>query len=91
MSHSDDKEATMVTVMQRAAAAATVWGNEIRERCEDRARDERGQTAAEYMGVLLIVGLIIFAIVELEVAQTIAEAVEDMVNDISGGENPQES
>jgi Flp pilus assembly pilin Flp len=89
MSHSDDKEATMVTAMQRAAAAAKVWGSEFRERCGDRARDERGQTAAEYMGILLVVGLIIFAIAQSGIPGQIVTAIGEIIGDIAGGADPQ--
>jgi pilus assembly protein Flp/PilA len=88
MSHSDDKEATMVTVMQKAAAAATVWGSEFRERCGDRAREERGQTAAEYMGILLVVGVIIAAVATSGIGEDIVNAIKGIITDITGGTDP---
>jgi hypothetical protein len=48
-------------------------------------RDERGQTAAEYMGMLLLVALIVGAIVGSGVAATIAGGVERTVCAIAQG------
>jgi len=55
----------------------------------ERAREQRGQTAAEYMGILLIVALIIGALVSLNLHTTISEAVEGFINDIKGGDSPE--
>jgi hypothetical protein len=48
-------------------------------------RDERGQTAAEYMGMLLLVALIVGAIVSSGVAATIAGGVDRAVCAIAQG------
>jgi Flp pilus assembly pilin Flp len=52
-----------------------------------RAKDPRGQTAAEYMGVLLLVALIIVAVVGTGVAGKIAGAVSGAVDQITS-QNP---
>jgi hypothetical protein len=54
----------------------------------DRAKDPTGQTAAEYMGVLFLVAMIIAAIVLLKVPQTIADGINGLVNNISTGTDP---
>ena len=51
----------------------------------ERARDERGQTAAEYMGLLFVIALIIGALISLKVHETIAEAADGLIRDISNG------
>ena len=51
----------------------------------ERARDQRGQTAAEYMGLLFVIALIIGALISLEVPQDIAKAADGLVGDISKG------
>jgi Flp pilus assembly pilin Flp len=51
----------------------------------ERARDERGQTAAEYMGLLFVIALIIGALISLEIPQKIAEAAAGLIDDISTG------
>lgn len=82
----------MVTVMQRVAATATVWGGELNERGQrflQRARDERGQTAAEYMGILLLVAVIIAAVVVSGIPGQIKGAIEGIITDISTGSKPE--
>jgi Flp pilus assembly pilin Flp len=51
-----------------------------------RAREQRGQTAAEYMGILLIVALIIGALVSLDVDGKISSAVGDFIDNIKNGD-----
>ncbi len=48
------------------------------------ARDPRGQTAAEYLGVLLVVAAIIVAIVATDPGQAISDKLSDIVRDIAG-------
>ena len=48
-------------------------------------RDQRGQTAAEYMGVLLLVSLIIAALFTSSVGDWIKNGVSDLVDDIANG------
>jgi Flp pilus assembly pilin Flp len=52
----------------------------------ERAREQRGQTAAEYMGILLIVALIIGALVSLDVDGKIKTAVGDFIENIKKGD-----
>jgi Flp pilus assembly pilin Flp len=56
----------------------------------ERAREQRGQTAAEYMGILLIVAMIIGALFSLGVHTMIKDAVEGFINNIKAGEQPVE-
>lgn len=53
----------------------------------ERTRDERGQTAAEYMGVLLLVSLIIAALFTSSIGDWITNGVGDLVNDIANGDS----
>lgn len=48
-------------------------------------RSERGQTAGEYMGILLLVAVIIGALIQFNVDDKIANATGDMVDLIAGG------
>ena len=50
-----------------------------------RVRSELGQTAAEYLGVLLIVSVIIAAVATTDVGHEITARLSDLVRDISGG------
>ena len=51
----------------------------------ERAKEQRGQTAAEYMGILLIVSLIIAALFGAGIGTKIADGVKDLVADIGNG------
>ena len=48
------------------------------------ARAPRGQTAAEYLGVLLVVAAIIVAIVATDPGQAISDKLSEIVRDIAG-------
>jgi hypothetical protein len=54
----------------------------------ERAREQRGQTAAEYMGILLIVAMIIGAIFALKLHEDIANAAQGFVDNIKSGDKP---
>ncbi len=54
------------------------------ERMQTRLSDERGQTAAEYMGILVIIAAIIVAITGLNLDTKIRDAVETAINSIAG-------
>lgn len=49
-----------------------------------RRRDDRGQTAAEYLGIIVVVALIITAILGSGIGDTIASAIMTKISEISG-------
>ena len=51
----------------------------------NRLSDQSGQTAAEYMGILLFVAVVIAAMIGLNVDDKIANAANTMVDKIAGG------
>jgi hypothetical protein len=51
----------------------------------ERARSARGQTAAEYMGVLLVVSVIIAAVGMTDLGHDITSRLSELVQDIAGG------
>jgi Flp pilus assembly pilin Flp len=51
----------------------------------ERARDQRGQTAAEYMGILFIVSAIIAAVMLGNIGGLIKTQLHSIVSDISHG------
>lgn len=51
----------------------------------NRVEDQRGQTAAEYMGILLVVAVIIGALIAAKVHTHIADAANGMIDKIAGG------
>ena len=52
-----------------------------------RGRDPRGQTAAEYVGVLLVVSVIIAAVATTDVGHDITSKLSSLVGDIAGGDS----
>ena len=52
----------------------------------ERARDNRGQTAAEYMGVLLVVSVIIAGVSQTGIGDQIVQKMKGLVNAIAAGE-----
>ena len=53
-----------------------------------RLSDPRGQTAAEYMGILLIVAVIVAGAFKSGIVDGIADRVSDIVNAVGGGKSP---
>jgi hypothetical protein len=51
-----------------------------------RARSQRGQTAAEYLGVLLIVSVIIATLATTDIGHEITGQLSRLVRDIAGDE-----
>jgi hypothetical protein len=54
-----------------------------------RARSSEGQTAAEYVGVLLVVSVIVAAVAKTGVGHDITDRLSDLVRDISSGNSGQ--
>ena len=82
----------MQTIVQRTEEVARELGIHARITLDnllhavgERAREQRGQTAAEYMGILLVVAVIIGALIAADVDGKIAKAAGDMVDKIAGG------
>ena len=50
------------------------------------ARDQRGQTAAEYMGILLVVAVIVGAIATSGVGGKLSGLIGDMIDSVSRGD-----
>jgi hypothetical protein len=53
-----------------------------------RARLAHGQTAAEYVGVLLVVSAIIVGVAATDIGHDITEKLSELVRDIAGGSSP---
>lgn len=80
---------SIITQVQDNAREMCIRSLGVIEAAKTRARDQRGQTAAEYMGILLLIGMIIFALVTTtDIDKQISEAVKGLVTDISKGSDP---
>jgi pilus assembly protein Flp/PilA len=53
----------------------------------ERMREERGQTAAEYLGVLVVVSVIIALVSQTQVGKEISDSISTVVGKIAGGES----
>lgn len=49
------------------------------------ARDDRGQTAVEYLGIIAVVVAIVLAITGTGIGQTILDAITTQIGNITGG------
>ncbi|MEU0072182.1 hypothetical protein ABZ027_21935 [Streptomyces sp. NPDC006332] len=49
------------------------------------ARDDRGQTAVEYLGIIAVVVAIVLAITGTDIGNTIYTAITDKINEVIGG------
>ena len=71
--------------LRKQCIEAFVGLQAMAESLAERARENRGQTAAEYMGILLVVAVIIGALIAADVDGKIAKAANTMVDKIAGG------
>ena len=53
-----------------------------------RAQDARGQTASEYMGILLVVAVIVAGALKSGIAEGIGDGISHIVKSISHGKSP---
>jgi Flp pilus assembly pilin Flp len=77
-----------ITTLQDAYREFCIQAHGVGRTIRRRAAEERGQTAAEYMGILLVVALIISALFVSGIGDAIAGAAGKMVTHISKGEKP---
>ena len=66
------------------AVRSQTYVADLVERMQARLADEEGQTAAEYMGILLIVGTIIAALIKLKIGDKVKTGVDDAIKQIAG-------
>jgi hypothetical protein len=67
---------------RNACIEAFVTSRSYLEGLAERSKEDRGQTAAEYMGVLLLIAAIITGIVALKPGDTIGKAINELVGKI---------
>ncbi|MFE6173541.1 Flp family type IVb pilin [Streptomyces sp. NPDC056464] len=48
-------------------------------------RDDEGQTAVEYLGIIAVVVAIVLAITGTDIGQTIFNAITDKITEVTGG------
>jgi pilus assembly protein Flp/PilA len=60
-------------------------------RLVERAREDRGQTAAEYMGVLLVISVIIAGVSQTQIGDQIVDKMKHLIDQIAGGNTDKKS
>ncbi|MEW1601230.1 hypothetical protein [Streptomyces sp. NPDC093808] len=62
------------------------WINTTVRHLQSRAarRDDRGQTAVEYLGIIAVVVAIVLAITGTDIGQTIFNAITDKISEVTG-------
>ena len=73
------------TTLQDAYREFCIQAHGVGLAIRSRVADQQGQTAAEYMGILLVVAVIIGALIAADVDGRIADAANSMVDKIAGG------
>lgn len=62
------------------------WLNTVVSHLQTRAaRDDRGQTAVEYLGIIAVVVAIVLAITGTDIGQSIYNAITDKITEVTGG------
>jgi len=84
----DPGRALLEQAMVAAGACAGAWALPAVARLLARLRGTRGQTAAEYMGALLLVAVIIGALLASGIPAQIANRMLGSVDAIAGGNGP---
>ncbi|MFI8948781.1 Flp family type IVb pilin [Streptomyces sp. NPDC053750] len=65
----------------------TNWLHTIAAHLQTRtaaARNDRGQTAVEYLGIIAVVVAIVLAITGTDIGQTIYNAITDKITEVTG-------
>ncbi len=75
----------ITTTIQDAYREFCIQAHGVALGARNRLSEQRGQTAAEYMGILLVVAVIIGALIAADVDGKIADAAKTMVDKIAGG------
>lgn len=68
---------TMNDAMLKALTKAKLWSTQ---------RDDRGQTAVEYLGIIVVVVAIVIAITGTDIGQSIKDAIAQKIAELAGGE-----
>jgi hypothetical protein len=75
---------TMQTKSLELVAYAQVTVNDLVRRTRERLAAEDGQTAAEYIGIILVIVAVIAAVVASGIASTITDGIKDAIDDVKG-------
>jgi Flp pilus assembly pilin Flp len=71
--------------MQEAMIRAYLALEDLKDRARRPVADQAGQTAAEYLGIVVVVAVIIGLLAQTQLGQTIADYLEQLAAEIFGG------
>jgi Flp pilus assembly pilin Flp len=71
--------------MNRIATATTIALLAAVGRLRDRVRDESGQTAAEYLGIVAVIAVIIGILATSQIGETLRTNIVDLIDEIFAG------
>ncbi|MDV9190633.1 Flp family type IVb pilin [Streptomyces sp. SR27] len=72
----------MNDAMLKAVTRTRLW---LASRTPTRGRD-RGQTAVEYLGIIVVVVAIVIAITGTDIGTSIMNAIRQKISEVTGGE-----
>ncbi|MFJ8755133.1 hypothetical protein ACIREO_38390 [Streptomyces sp. NPDC102441] len=75
----------MSKLMLKASVNAKVWANTSVERMKARADQDRGQSAVEYLGIIVVVVAIIGVLMTTNLGNVIAGALTAQIAKVTGG------
>jgi Flp pilus assembly pilin Flp len=78
--------------LTRIAVTTELWRMDAADRMRatrERLADQKGQTAAEYLGIILLVAVIIAAVVGSGIAGDITDRLGKLVENIGKGDTPE--
>ena len=73
----------MQSITERSVHAAVVVQNYVHDAVERLRRDEEGQAAVEYAGILALLAVVFAAIFALNLDKTISDAIKGAVDKIT--------
>ncbi|MDP8908661.1 MAG: hypothetical protein M3N47_05990 [Chloroflexota bacterium] len=75
---------TMNTKTVELAIHCQIATADMVRRIRERAEAEDGQTAAEYIGIILVIVAVIAVVATSGIAATISDGIKDAINDVKG-------
>lgn len=75
---------TMNTKSLELAIHCQINAAALARRTRERLAAEDGQTAAEYIGIILVIVAVIAAVAASGIAETITTGISDAINDVKG-------
>ena len=71
--------------MLQLMATLEVMGVKAVETLKNRRRDDRGQTAAEYLGIVVVIGAIIGVLATTQIGTTLQTAITAAIAKVAAG------